>query len=393
MSVKLPKYRLHKASGQALVQINGQRIYLGVYGSETSRQEYRRLIAEWLASNVTPAGRSSADKTQPCRSINELLLAFWGFAERYYVKDGQPTSELSSMREALRPLKELYGLTPIRDFGPLALKTVRQKMIEGGLCRTHINHQVYRIRRLFRWGVENEIVPLATYQSLQTVAGLRFGKTEARESTPVKPVAHEHVEAVIPHLNRQVAAMVRLQRLTGMRSSEVVRLRPCDIDASGHVWTYTPEEHKTMYRGHQRTVYFGPLAQAIIRPWLVRDSRAYCFSPKEAEVERNAKRRANRRTPMTPSQATRRSQKRPRRAKRDRYDRDSYRRAIVYAITKANVPHWHPHQLRHACGTDVRRQFGLDTAQIILGHKTASITEVYAEVDRTRALEVMAKIG
>lgn len=49
MSVRAPKYRLHKASGQALVQINGERIYLGKFGSEQSHEKYRRLVAEHFA--------------------------------------------------------------------------------------------------------------------------------------------------------------------------------------------------------------------------------------------------------------------------------------------------------------------------------------------------------
>jgi uncharacterized protein HemY len=93
---------------------------------------------------------------------------------------------------------------------------------------------------------------------------------------------------------------------------------------------------------------------------------------------------------MTPSQAKRKAKAKPNRAKRERYDRDSNRRAIEYAIKKAGVPHWHPHQLRHSCGTRIRREHGLDVAQVLLGHRSASITEVYAEVDRAKAVAVMA---
>jgi len=44
MSFRPPKYRLHKGSGQALVQLNGERTYLGKYGSEDSKEAYRRLV-------------------------------------------------------------------------------------------------------------------------------------------------------------------------------------------------------------------------------------------------------------------------------------------------------------------------------------------------------------
>jgi hypothetical protein len=43
MSFRTPKYRLHRGSGQALVQINGDRIYLGKYDTKESKEEYRKL--------------------------------------------------------------------------------------------------------------------------------------------------------------------------------------------------------------------------------------------------------------------------------------------------------------------------------------------------------------
>lgn len=51
------------------------------------------------------------------------------------------------------------------------------------------------------------------------------------------------------------------------------------------------------------------------------------------------------------------------------------------------------HQLRHLLATEVRRAFGLEAAQVVLGHSHAAITQVYAERDVARALEVAARIG
>ena len=45
----IPRYRVHKPSGRAVVTLNGRDIYVGVYGSKVSRLEYDRLVAEWLA--------------------------------------------------------------------------------------------------------------------------------------------------------------------------------------------------------------------------------------------------------------------------------------------------------------------------------------------------------
>ena len=54
---------------------------------------------------------------------------------------------------------------------------------------------------------------------------------------------------------------------------------------------------------------------------------------------------------------------------------------------------WHPHQLRHNAATNLRKEFGLEAARIILGHRSAAITEVYAELDQQNAIEAMLKIG
>ena len=46
----IPNYRLHKATGQAFVELGGRRFYLGKHGSKASREEYERRIAEYLGN-------------------------------------------------------------------------------------------------------------------------------------------------------------------------------------------------------------------------------------------------------------------------------------------------------------------------------------------------------
>ena len=96
---------------------------------------------------------------------------------------------------------------------------------------------------------------------------------------------------------------------------------------------------------------------------------------------------------MTPSQAARTRERAPKKAPSDRYDTDSYGRAITYGCKRAGVPKWHPHQLRHNAATRLRKEFGLDVARVILGHSSPVVTEVYAEVDRAKAIVVMGRIG
>ena len=46
--------------------------------------------------------------------------------------------------------------------------------------------------------------------------------------------------------------------------------------------------------------------------------------------------------------------------------------------------------LRHAKATQIRREAGLDAARAVLGHRTPVVTDVYAELDETKAAEIMA---
>ena len=158
-----PSYRLHKPKNLAVVRIDGRDIYLGRYGTPESRERYDRLIAEWLTNGrrLTPSLGGAGDLT-----VSELILAYWRHAMGYYRKNDQPTSEVGLIRCALRPLKRLYGRTLAREFGPLALKACRDEFVSAGMCRNTVNLHTGRIRRLFRWAVADELVPVEVLERL-----------------------------------------------------------------------------------------------------------------------------------------------------------------------------------------------------------------------------------
>src|SRR4051794_34532536 len=108
------------------------------------------------------------------------------------------------------------------------------------------------------------------------------------------------VEAIQPHISRQVWAMIQLQLLTGARSGEICMMRTCDIDTKGRVWCYVPSTHKTEGYGRERRVYLGPKAIEIVKPWLRAELGAYLFSPAEAMTEKRAGQREQRKTPVQP---------------------------------------------------------------------------------------------
>jgi integrase len=366
-----PKYRLHKFSGQAFVEIKGRRVYLGKYGSEESRAKYHRLLAEAAVGGIAAPG--------PRITVAELLVQFFAHVRQRYQKNGKPTTEVNSYRFALRPVKALYGFTPVEEFGPLALIACRQALLEKGYCRKRVNGHVYRIRNAFKWGVSRELVKAETWQALRSVDGLRKG--EARDNAKVLPVEWHQVEAIKPHVTPQIWAMVELQWWCGCRPGEAAQVRMMDLDTSGDIWTYTPESHKTEHHDLTRVVLIGPRGQDVLRPWFRCNLSEYLFQPREGWLsyiegirKRPGKRRITKRFEAT-------------------YTPAAYCIAIHRACKKAGVEQWSPNQLRHAAATRIRRDYGLELSRIILGHQSAVTTEVYAEADREKAAEVIRRVG
>jgi integrase len=275
------------------------------------------------------------DKPENDLTVTELVSRYWQFAEGYYRKNGEPTGVLPGIRVALRFLRGHYGHTQAAKFGPLALKALQQRMVEAGHSRPYLNNNVNHIRRVFKWAVAEQLVPVAVHQALAAVPGLKKGRTEAPEPAPIGPVSDEVVDATLALLPPVVADMVRFHRLVGCRPSEVCLIRPCDVDAKGAVWCYVPGSHKTEHHDRERRIYIGPKAQDVLRPYLLRDHESYCFSPKESRRKQLEEMRLQRKTPVQPSQIDR-SRPATVRAPGDHYTKDSYNRAIRRAVERAN---------------------------------------------------------
>jgi integrase len=453
MSPKIPAYRLREDRNLAVVTLVDARTqrrhdyYLGSYNTPESRQRYFRLIAAWEAAGrclPDQLDQSENDQAPQQLTISELLLQ--------YLKHVTPLcvpSELHNLKLLTRLLNQFYGSTPAADFGPRKLRVIRDQMVEGDptsnpprrpYCRASINKHTHRIAAIFKWAASYEILPVAVYQQLKTIEPLRRGRTTAKESEPVRPVGDHLVDPLENFLSKQVWAIIQLQRFTGARCGELFKLRQIDLrcEEKTGIWTFSPGEHKTAHYGNTRTIYFGPKAQAVLRPFF--DGRrvdAYLFSPIEAERERRAEMHAARTTPDGyGNEPGTNVKENPQRSPGEFYTTASYRRAIDRACRLAFPPpaelqrikvkamkgtrwesddewrkrlgpkqwqrltewvkahHWHPHQLRHAAATAIRREFGLEAAQIALGHSSALVTEaVYAERDMQKAVTVMRAIG
>lgn len=351
----IPSYRKHKASGQAVVTLNGRDHYLGKYGTAASRAEYDRLVALWIGGGRQPLGKRHRDTT-----VDEVILAFWRWATSYYVKAGKPTAHLRLAKHALKDLSRFWGMGAARDFGPSKLTFLQSHWVNEGKSRDLVNRRTKVVRQAFAWGASRELVGGEVYQALRTVRGLAKGRTTARETPGVTTVPEAHVEAVLDVLeDSHVGALIRLQLLTGMRPGEAVDLRMADVERSGDVWTYRPRTHKTEHHGKERTIYFGPRAIMVLGPFANLLDGSTPFRTRQGR-------------PITV---------------------DSYRRAIIQACRHAGVPVWHPNQLRHNYATRIRAALGLEASRVMLGHGRVETTQIYAERDEQGAKEVARRFG
>jgi integrase len=402
----VPKYRKHKQSGQAIVTLSGRDFLLGPHGTKASKVEYDRLVMEWLASGRSPSFGTSSEAL----SITELVIDYAQHVKSY---DGSgPNSEFHRIPRVLRPVRRLYGKMPVAEFGVLQFKAIRQSFIDEGLSRTFINASMRRLIRMFKWAVTEGRLPPSVPQALAMVPGLRRGKTTARETDPVMPADDSLVDATLPHLPDIVSDMVRVQRFTGCRPAELCSIRPCDIDRSVDPWQYRPQSHKTQHHGRERVIFIGPQAQAVLLRYLARDPEAHCFRPCDSEVKRRAAVHSVRKTPLSCGNRPGSNRKRqPQRQPGECYNPRSYHQAIrcgclkafpipeelmgdMVAEAKWKADHrWCPLQLRHTAATAIRKRFGLEAAQTVLGHSKADVTQIYAERDYTLAARVAREVG
>jgi integrase len=402
-SVRLPTYRKH-ATGQAVVRLQGRDYYLGVFDSPASHRAYQELIGKYLLTGEVPKPVPKKPEPEDAGNTMAILAAkFLKYAEGYY----QQSNEYTNYRLALQPVVQLYGDWKVAEFTCLEFRRCQDWWLSRGVSRQYINKQSKRLRAVLKWATSWRLYPAALLTEVQAVPGLKAGRTSARECQPVKPVEDDIVAKTIEHLPPVVADMVRLQRLTGCRPGEICSIKPSMVDRAGDVWEIRLADHKTAWRGKQRIIYVGPKGQAILRPYLLRAADAYCFSPAEADWQRRQARHAARKTKMTCGNIPKAGRSASRLG--DSYNTLSYGRAIRYGCLKAwPMPKsatkakrrqwiakyvWSPNQLRHTMATDVRRQFGLEHAATVLGHSELTVTQVYAEADRLKAIDITRQIG
>lgn len=350
MAVRIPSYRYHKATGLAVVTIQGHDFYLGRYGSAESRQAYGELIAKHAAGvplRETPIQEATS------LTVEELILVYLSHAKGYYQKNGEPTDEYNCICSALQPLKDLYGQTEGAKFNRGCLKAVRERMIDLKWSRGYINKSVSRIRRMFRHAVLEDLLKAEVLTELEVLPPLLRGRCRAKELPRRTNVPQSSIDAVRNDVNQHTRDLMDLALLTGARPGELCKLTGEMLDRSGDVWTATLEDHKMVHKDKIRILAFGPQAQLLLRRYLKADPAARLFPIKRSSFSNN----------------------------------------IKASCERLGLPRFTGHWLRHNAATEIRKESGLDGAQVMLGHSKAETTEIYAHVERTKVIEIARKRG
>ena len=374
---RIPSYRLHKATGQAVVVHKGRSEYLGKFGTPESRVAYDRVVAGILSAEVRRRGPAVhrpklATKTAvagPPLLVSELILRTGSSRPATTSRTinrpansipSSPHSDCSAATVAVSPSPQsapsCFGSVQqamirepvtrrVKVTGPDDTITFETKVVRVGLARRTINKQIGRIKRVFRWAVAEELLPPEVYAAIREAPGLKKNRSAAREKARVRPVAASTSRRPWSTCRRRWAAMARVQWLCGCRPQEVVLMRACDIDRTGPVWEYRPPVYKTDHvndnydEALERVVFLGPRAQAEIEPLLAAAHGGYLFQAGPVSPPATANRRRERSRAPGAAEAL----------QCGRIPAGGRR-----GCRRAGVPVWSPNQLRHAaatCGT------------------------------------------
>ena len=186
-----PKYT--KVNGRAAVYYGGKTHYLGgLYGSQESKAAYARFLVEIQAN---PDARKPNEERSI--TVSELAVEYLDFA----VAKIDPTDYGHCRVIVLDFLTKLFGSTPVGEFKPQSLKTVRNAMIQSRrFCRSTVNKYTKHLISMFSWGVEHDLVPETIWRALKTVKALSKGYEGTFDHEEREPVPDDVISRTLPFM-------------------------------------------------------------------------------------------------------------------------------------------------------------------------------------------------
>lgn len=410
---RAPKMRLHKPSGRAVVTLTdkttGRRrdFYLGEYDTPDAHAAYAELVRDYLArgrrldlADPVVEVASAIEQIQTPSDATSVARLVLDYSKHIDKQGGVKPEHIQEVKRAIRYARIAHhtlpggqtvqcGVLSVSEFGPLALQSVRQTMIDARKSngeqwkRKTINERLKYVVMMFEWAVTKERAPMHLPYALKCVKPLKRGEFGVPEGKKRKAVPLSYIKAVKPHVSPIVWAMIQVQLRMVSRANEVCIMRPIDIDTTGKIWIYRPTTHKTERFGHELEKFINPDCQEYIKPLLAgRAVGAYLFSPQESyAAKRKQEAKGERRDGQTETK------RKTTRSMGERYNSSSYNRAIERACDKAKIPRWTTHQLRHAGYVAAKKQVGMEKALLLLGDRSLRMDEVYGEQSREMGVE------
>jgi integrase len=359
----IPKFSVDR-NGRAFTKVDGCFISLGRGDNPESRRRYAAVLTAHTSGQPIPTASAAAPaEPRSTVTLNELMLR--------YVTDALPrfsVAERHCQLSVIRLARQLFGQTPVAEFGPLKLRTLRNAMVAGDpnevdaegkpkprkpWSRNTVNRQVKRLRAIIRWGVSWELVSASVVDALDTVASLTASETTAHEAKPRMAVPDADFQAVRLALREKHRDMLDLLSLTGARPGELLKLTTGMIERTEPVWRCELVEHKTAHRGKRRVLFFNAAAQLILRKYLQADPDARLLKMR----------------------------------------RDNFGHTIKRACIRAGVTPFCPHQVRHTVATKLVDEIGTEGTQRLMGHATAAMTAHYSKAAEKQARDAVERLG
>lgn len=331
-------------------------------------------------------------------TVNELIDRFLDWAREYYCAPdlyGQrvPTGEANNLASSLDHFRAVAGEKHPGDASADDIcamqKHLEQQRKPNGrpYTREYINKCCNVVRRCFRWAAKppQRWVSAVVIEDMRLADGLKPGRCAAIDLPDVAPVPVEHFRMTQTRIgtfseSRPVWAMMMNALLdilwhSGMRPIELLRMRndPAEFAVETprlslhqepiEILVYKPTRHKTRHHGIDRNIFLSPTCRTQIEQWRARTPAGERLFPYSTGSLREAILRLNARS------------------------------SDGFGQPEDPIPRWTPYQIRHAFGTRLRAQAGIDVLQVLMGHRHRSTTEIYAQPDATAAIDAIYRFG
>ena len=331
-----PTY-LYKEKNKGRIYWRGEfRDLPGQYKSKESWAAYYEYCAIVAMTGELPIALDVVKST----TIRELGRRYMSALKQ---KFGKSSKEPDYVSYAVKDVVKLFGGIPVTEFAPTHLKAMRTELIKQGKVRRTVNKRAQQITKMFRWAVEEGIADPDQWQRLKAVEAIQMGHYGAKDNPPIKPVPESVFEQTLEHISKEARDALLVMSLTGMRTGELLRMRPQDVDMTGRHWYYRTDIHKTGRKTGETIIAIPAPAVEILVARMPKTFSHRWWSRSDTWL----------------------------------------RLAVKRICDRHEIPHWHPHQLRHRLATLVSDKIDQAAAQKLLRHADPRMTDHY--VAQTKA--------